>query len=656
MEDINNVTKRDMALGSGLMPYVTPDKIPFSFLRGETVINGIPAEFSPKDRRLSADSCITVTEITGTNPHGLSLRAEYTEYHDFPVTEWVFSVTNNGQADTPVLSKLGFGGVLPGKTPRLYYSNGETCNSDGYEFFRTDLTKPFSLSPADGTSCRNAFPYMRVLFEESGVNIAVGWPAKWEAAFTPEDGGVRFRAGQQRIHTVLRPGETIRTPRITLMGFSGGEDRGRNLWRRWYIKHVLPQEDGRPVSPKICLHTYAIGGMSEFTGITEKNQINAIKTYLSRGLKPDVWWIDAGWYPCNGDWGHTGTWLPDPKRLPNGLTPVGRLCEENDIKLLLWFEPERIRAGTETAEKHPEWLLHYHDKNGGEAIDRFLNLGIPSCCDWLINLVDGLIKKNRVKIYRQDFNMDPLGFWIQNEQPDRIGALENFHVQGLLRYWDGLRERNPGLIIDSCAGGGRRNDLEIMRRAVPLQYSDVGLGNHPVKQKQHRALFEWLPYFRAHVMNWDNPDGSYGSVSHPVDEYTYQCAMAPAITSMIEYNDTDRIFQIGINAHKIWREAAELMLTGDFYPLSECRKSASDYYAIQFDDPLRRRGFIQIVRNISASEETFTAMPFCDENAVYLFENRETGKTMTIPGKLLKNGFTVKIPKRSGIVWFYSVS
>jgi alpha-galactosidase len=36
---------------------------------------------------------------------------------------------------------------------------------------------------------------------------------------------------------------------------------------------------------------------------------------------------------------------------------------------------------------------------------------------------------------------------------------------------------NPQLRIDSCASGGRRNDLETMRRAVPLwrsDYAEVG--------------------------------------------------------------------------------------------------------------------------------------------------------------------------------------
>ena len=59
-----------------------------------------------------------------------------------------------------------------------------------------------------------------------------------------------------------------------------------------------------------------------------------------------------------------------------------------------------------------------------------------------------------------------------------------------------------------------------------------------------------------------------------------------------------------------------MMLSGDYYPLTECRKS-EDYYAMQFDDFERRKGFIQIVRNTQVKEDSFTVYPFVDESAIY---------------------------------------
>jgi alpha-galactosidase len=65
----------------------------------------------------------------------------------------------------------------------------------------------------------------------------------------------------------------------------------------------------------------------EFTAATEENQLRHIERSRQRGIPFDVWWIDAGWYPCyNKDhersWPITGTWEPDPERFPNGLKGI----------------------------------------------------------------------------------------------------------------------------------------------------------------------------------------------------------------------------------------------------------------------------------------------------------------------------------------------
>ena len=97
----------------------------------------------------------------------------------------------------------------------------------------------------------------------------------------------------------------------------------------------------------------------------------------------------------------------------------------------MWFEPERVREGTELAIAHPEWLLRRTKADGTRDENSLLNLGDRACCDWVIDRVDSIIKEGHVRVYRQDFNFSPREHWIQNEAENRIGALENLHVQGL---------------------------------------------------------------------------------------------------------------------------------------------------------------------------------------------------------------------------------
>ena len=55
----------------------------------------------------------------------------------------------------------------------------------------------------------------------------------------------------------------------------------------------------------------------EFTGATQANQLEYQRRFSAEGIAFDIWWIDAGWYPCRddegkADWTITGTWRPDP--------------------------------------------------------------------------------------------------------------------------------------------------------------------------------------------------------------------------------------------------------------------------------------------------------------------------------------------------------
>lgn len=77
----------------------------------------------------------------------------------------------------------------------------------------------------------------------------------WKAAFSPEDGGVRLQIGQLRCHMRLHPDETMRTPRVTLVAYTGDETRGMNMWRRWYIDHILPRENDATLPPKNAAST-----------------------------------------------------------------------------------------------------------------------------------------------------------------------------------------------------------------------------------------------------------------------------------------------------------------------------------------------------------------------------------------------------------------
>lgn len=629
-------TKEELQLKSKLLPF---GEVPLSFYYGDQLIRGIPRDFTVRTEG---------TDIFAVNADGLEIHAQYTQYEDFPAAEWLVSFTNRGTNPTPIISDIRLEGTLPLCGQALCHGNGDTHEMGCYRWFEDPLDSTIRLSPTDGTSCKGASPYMCIVGRDWSVNLAIGWSSKWVATFKPADDCVHISVGQARCHMRIYPGETIRTPRLTLVAYRGDDTRGGNMWRRWYLKYILPR-----TKPLCCMHNYNQGGHPEWTGADEKGQLAAFDRYLEKGIHPDVWWVDAGWYPCDYNWRALGDWRPDPIRFPNGLAPIGKKCAENGIDFLLWFEPERAIEGSPFALEHPEWMLRTRIDTERQPGNLLVDLGNPECCDYIIDTVDRLLKDSGATIYRQDFNFDPYPRWEAYEAPDRVGAMENLHIQGYYRFWDTLLQRNPGLLIDSCASGGRRNDLETMRRSVPLHYTDVGYGIHPTKQIQHRWMFRWIPYFRAHVWSWDDPvTGAYSKNTRRNDEYAFYCALAPAITDLLHYDADEELYDLSKKMQPIWRKAAELMLCCDYYPLTECRESREDFYAMAFYNEDTGKGFLNVVSNNLNPETEFTAvLDMLDSKKTYTLTEAESGTVRQFSGAELA-AFKVTLTPRSGVVYF----
>lgn len=629
--------------------------LPISFVLAGKAIYGIPMAWQPVMTTRHIDANLTETVFEANDPEtGLNLRVECLEYHDYPVVEWVAWFTNRGEQATPILSDIqGLDADFTGTDPLVYHCNGDFYSAEGYTPQETPLAAgdSLALAPRGGRSCDGAFPYTRLTFAEGGLALAIGWPAQWSATFAGSADGVHVVAGQEKTHLRLLPGERIRTPRMTLLFWAGDDSRAINLWRRWYLAHLLPRPDGRPLQPHlVCAGT---DEAEEFTAATEENQIRFIDKFKQEGIDFDVWWIDAGWYPCYNQehvrrWPITGTWEVDAERFPNGFKPVSDHAAANGADLLIWFEPERVRPGTQLDVEHPEWLLHAEGNENG-----LLFLGNPEARQWLTDHICRLIRENGIKIYRQDHNFPPLAHWRENEAEDRQGINENLHVQGYLQFWDDLLILNPGLWIDSCASGGRRNDLETMRRSVPLHYTDYGYGDHPVKLAFQHTLYGWIPYFKEVTLAWDV--GGQSRFDHRVESYGFHGGMAPMLFVGMDALRDDYDYALARSLIEVWRRASGLLLFGDYYPLTPFSRSAAEWVVRQFDNPETGRGLVHAVRLPDAPAQSFTAgLQAIDAESAYLFENLETGESQQLSGaEILHNGFEITLAPRSGAVWFY---
>ena len=532
-----------------------------------------------------------------TDPQtGLLVRCLAVEYRDFPTVEWTLFFKNTGTNDTPILSDIQPLDMLLDRSERgefvLHHQKGDDCSADSYEPRQSTLgpKSEHRFASAGGRPSNQGFPYFNIEQPGEGLIAVVGWPGQWAAQFTRDaDRGLRVRAGQELTRFKLRPGEEVRTPLIVLQFWKGDRTHAQNVWRRWMLAHNLPRTaDGKPPQP---MWTSCSGGFFPGLKCNEADELRFIDAFTQAGVKLDYWWMDAGWYPCGDGWPNVGTWTVDAARFPRGLKAVSDHAHAKGMGLIVWFEPERVTPGTWLYQNHPEWLLGH----GGDT--KLLNLGDVAARKWITDLVDAQLTEQGIDLYRQDFNMDPLAYWRGNDSADRQGITEIRHVEGYLAYWDELRRRHPGLLIDSCASGGRRNDLETLRRAVPLLRSDYQSFSGdpayaPGNQGHTYGLSSWIPYYGQ---------GAYYSERELV--YSVRSYLSPAFGLCADVRKPGIDWALVRRMAEQWRRVAPCFL-GDFYPLTPYRLDSDVWMGWQFDLPEAGEGMVQVFRREHSAYET----------------------------------------------------
>jgi alpha-galactosidase len=630
--------------------FLTSRVPPFSFRWGGTpsaaVLGNWPRQVTT--RQLSLEKTEHVIVWTGVQA-GLEVRCVLVEYHTHPVAEWTVYIKNIGAQNSTVLRDiLGLDMTLT-RTNRFEYSlfgiQGDINSAESYRPFELVLgpgaSKVFSPPAVSGKSSDgpDGWPYHNLRMPGGGIMIAVGWPGQWATSFTRV--GTRrleVKSGQQLTNLYLKPGEEIRTPLMAMLFWRGTDTvRSQNLWRHWYLDHVLPSGAG-PVQ------------QIQVSG----NDRARVNFFISKGIVPDIAWRDAGgtatWYPSSmgpytGDlvWLNTGTWEVDPARHPFGFRPFSDHCHSLGVDFLLWFEPERIGSPATFLGSRPEWLL----PGTASTVGAILNLGHPDAYNWLVNHYDGLIKSQGIDWYREDMNGEgPLPAWRNYDASNRQGITENFYVQAHLRLWDELKSRNPLLRIDSCASGGRRNDLETMRRAVPLLRSDFQFADQAGVVEGNQChiygLSYWLPF--------------HGTGCYLYDPYSFR-SFNGACFGMGGLDAANEAAQR--QAYSENKQIAPIMVFGDYYPLTPFSLANNVWIGWQFDQPSKGEGFVQVFRRASAASNTITlklqGLVAAGTYQVKNFDQPTNVQNLT-GQSLMTNGLVVQLPTRGSAIFSYKLA
>ena len=606
----------------------------------------------------STGACRVVRNRYRTPDGKLGLTLTVRKYKGYDAVEYLPELTALADQPTELVSNLrsfDFSVAAPGDvTVRTLRGT----NFNEYDFTPVSTTLTTLTARATEATYGNwgrssdgakdgVIPFLGIdIAEKEGYELAVGWTGSWKADFRLEAGRLSVSGGLRETNFRVLPGETLRAPSVLLWKRSGVTARAfRTTIHRFMRDFKSPRDGkGRLFEPMLAL---MCGGGNKMPC----TMLNQIEWAAKAKIPFDVFWVDAGWFgppheskqimECGDTWfTYAGTWRFNATVHPDGnVARVADAAHAAGMKMLLWAEPERVMWASDIYKEHPELCLV---RKTEKLADPFaLNLGSPGGCQLAIDTVERLIRENKLDCYRQDLGIPDLErYWKDNDAPDRVGVTEMKYIAGLYAFWDAIKANHPDLLLENCAGGGRRLDIEMISRSHTYCRTDYALtfsknlNKVPSQQAITHNLLPYLPF-----------QGSDDSSAPIGDDYMFfsmmstGCMFAPTSgygMFLFRWPTADETAWFKRNFDLCRRLRPYFM--GDYYPLCDpVGPEETIWCAWQFDRPDMGEGVVEAFRREQAAADTFRlGVQGIDPTASYQLTHFD-GRVEKVPGARLAN-------------------
>lgn len=301
------------------------------------------------------------------------------------------------------------------------------------------------------------------------------------------DGRARLQVAEHLLDGEVRLGmnESYQTPiayaALSETGFSGVSGKFHAIARK-----IAPATRVRRPSQ---LNSWE----AVYFGVTEDVARDLAARAAALGLERFV--LDDGWFKGrNGPTAGLGDWTPDPVKFPNGLRPLADHVASLGLEFGLWIEPEMVNEDSDLFRAHPDWILSAPGLPRATGRHQLaLDLTRTEVRDYLFTAIDKLLRDSPISYLKWDCNRD---LYPAASQGRPCASQQAAGVLGLMAC---LHAAHPAVSIESCASGGGRIDLSVLRFADRFWTSDSTDAIERVRIQRRASLFLPPELLGAHV-------------------------------------------------------------------------------------------------------------------------------------------------------------
>ncbi len=361
----------------------------------------------------------------------------------------------------------------------------------------------------------------------------------------------------------LKPGESLETPAyyggFSSQGFGGASRQLHQL----EISEILPDH----AHPKVRPVLYNSWEATEFN-VNEAGQSVLAAKAAKIGIERFV--MDDGWFGARDtDHAGLGDWVVNPKKFPHGLAGLIRTVNADGMDFGLWFEPEMVNPDSDLYRKHPDWVMNFPGRPRSEERNQLvLNMARDDVKEYVFRAVDTVLSENNIKFVKWDMNRhfgEP--GWPDVPEADQKEIWVKY-VRNVYEIMDRLRQKHPGLEIESCSGGGGRVDLEVLRRTDEVWPSD---NTEAFDRLRIQGGFTYF-YTPKVMMAWVTDVPNMNGRSTPL-KYRFLVAMQGALAVGSNLNKwSDQDFALATKMIAYYKTIRETVQLGRLYRLFSPRE------------------------------------------------------------------------------------
>ncbi|WP_420413536.1 alpha-galactosidase [Roseibium sp.] len=196
--------------------------------------------------------------------------------------------------------------------------------------------------------------------------------------------------------------------------------------------------------------------------------------------------LDDGWFGRrDDDTTSLGDWTIDPRKYPNGLTPLIDHVSSLGLEFGIWYEPEMINEDSDLYRTHPEWILGSKDQTRGRQ-QLVLDMARQDVRDYLFEQMSAVLGAHKIGYVKWDHNRV-------------LPIVDAAQTDGVYELFDRLRVAFPHIEFESCSSGGGRIDFGILERTQRVWLSDSNDALERQRIQHDAALFLPASVTGSHV-------------------------------------------------------------------------------------------------------------------------------------------------------------